>query len=187
MKSIKSKNNCFPESVLIIGSYDEKGNPDAMNAAWGGRGDTDEIAICLGPHQTTDNILLKGEFTVAFADEKNIAPSDYVGLVSLKQDPEKMRKSGLAIVKAPDVDAPLFTDYPISLQCKLRRFIGDKENGGILVGEIVSCLANEDVLDEKGNIDLDKARLVCFDEAKGVYRAIGKSVAKAFSVGLSLK
>ena len=26
----------FPQPVLIIGTYDENGVPDAMNAAWGG-------------------------------------------------------------------------------------------------------------------------------------------------------
>ena len=187
MKSIKSKNICFPESVLILGTYDENGRADAMNAAWGGRSDTDEIAVCLSSHQTTDNLFLKGEFTVAFADEENVAASDYVGLVSLKDEPRKMEKAGLVSEKAPDVDAPLFENYPITLQCKVRKFIGTKEEGGILVGEILSCLVKEEVLDENGAIDLDKAHLICLDEAKRVYRKIGEPVAKAFSVGLPLK
>lgn len=187
MKSIKKKNICFPESVLIIGTYDEKGNPDAMNAAWGGRGDTDEIAICLASHQTTDNIFAKGEFTVAFADAPNVAASDYVGLVSLKEDPRKIEKSGLKVEKAKDVDAPLFTNFPITLECKVRKFLGSKEEGGILVGEILACLVKEEVLDGDGSIDLDKAQLICLDEAKHLYRRIGEPVAKAFSVGLSLK
>ncbi len=187
MKSVKKKNICFPESVLIIGTYDEEGNPDAMNAAWGGRSDTDEIAICLSSHQTTDNIFAKGEFTVAFADEANVAASDYVGLVSLKTEPKKIEKSGLTAEKAKDIDAPLFTNYPITLECKVRKFIGSKEEGGILVGEIVACLVKESVLDENGDIDLEKAKLICLDEAKGVYRKIGEPVAKAFNIGLTLK
>lgn len=187
MKSIKNKNICFPESVLIIGTYDEEGQADAMNAAWGGRSDTDEIAICLSSHKTTDNLFAKGEFTVAFADEANVAASDYVGLVSLKDEPRKMEKSGLISRKADHVDAPLFENYPITLECKVRKFVGSKEEGGILVGEIVSCLVKEEILDESGAIDLEKAKLICLDEANHVYRRIGEPVAKAFSVGLSLK
>lgn len=187
MKSMKNKNICFPESVLILGTYDKEGSPDAMNAAWGGRSDTDEIAVCLASHQTTDNLFEKGEFTIAFADEDNVAASDYVGLVSLKDEPEKMRKSGLKTKKAPDVDAPMFENYPITLECKVRKFIGSKEDGGMLIGEIVACLAKEEVLDGNGAIDLDKAKLICLDEAKHVYRKIGAPVAKAFSVGLALK
>ncbi len=187
MKAIKNKNICFPESVLILGTYDKEENPDAMIAAWGGRSDTDEIAVCLSSHQTTDNLFEKGEFTVAFGDEANVASSDYVGLVSLKEEPNKMKKSGLVATKAPDVDAPLFENYPITLECKVRKFIGSKEEGGMLIGEIVACLAKEEILDENGAIDLDKAHLICLDEAKHVYRKIGEPVAKAFSVGLSLK
>lgn len=37
----------FPMPVLIVASYDENGNPDAMNAAWGGIHDTNQIGICL--------------------------------------------------------------------------------------------------------------------------------------------
>ena len=30
----------YPMPVLIVGTYDENGSPDAMNAAWGGIHDT---------------------------------------------------------------------------------------------------------------------------------------------------
>ena len=33
----------YPMPVLIIATYDENGNPDAMNAAWGGIHDTNQI------------------------------------------------------------------------------------------------------------------------------------------------
>ena len=46
----------YPMPVLIIGTYDEKGNPNAMNAAWGGIFDYNQIMVCLSAHKTTDNI-----------------------------------------------------------------------------------------------------------------------------------
>ena len=33
----------YPLPVLIIGTYDENGKPDAMNAAWGGLYDTNLV------------------------------------------------------------------------------------------------------------------------------------------------
>ena len=42
-KEFRSKSVSFPMPVLIIGSYDENGNPDAMNAAWGGISEETEI------------------------------------------------------------------------------------------------------------------------------------------------
>ena len=36
-----------PEGVFIIGTYDENGVPNAMNAAWGAQSDYDEITLFL--------------------------------------------------------------------------------------------------------------------------------------------
>ena len=37
----------FPMPVLIVGTYDANGVPNAMNAAWGMISDTNEISICF--------------------------------------------------------------------------------------------------------------------------------------------
>ena len=48
----------YPMPVLIIGTYDENGVPDAMNAAWGGIHDTGQIGVCIDPgHKTAENLL----------------------------------------------------------------------------------------------------------------------------------
>ena len=50
----------YPMPVLIIGSYDENNVPNAMNAAWGGISEGDEISICVSEgHKTTKNIIAK--------------------------------------------------------------------------------------------------------------------------------
>ena len=43
----------YPQPVLIIGTYDENGVPNAMNAAWGITTDFKEITISLSEHKTT--------------------------------------------------------------------------------------------------------------------------------------
>ncbi|MBE6902397.1 MAG: flavin oxidoreductase, partial [Ruminococcaceae bacterium] len=53
-KNFGSKPILYPMPVFIIATYDENGTPDAMNAAWGGIGEEDQIFICLDPtHKTT--------------------------------------------------------------------------------------------------------------------------------------
>ena len=43
--------------VLIVGTYDENGTPNAMNAAWGGIYDTNQVMVCLAyDHKTTLDI-----------------------------------------------------------------------------------------------------------------------------------
>ena len=57
-KNFGAKAMLYPMPVLIIGSYDENGTPDAMNAAWGGIYDTNQIMLCLShEHKTTKNII----------------------------------------------------------------------------------------------------------------------------------
>ena len=57
MKSFKSTAWILPQPVLILGTYDKNGKPNAMNAAWGGQWDMHEIIISLGSHATFLQIL----------------------------------------------------------------------------------------------------------------------------------
>jgi len=59
----------LPQPVLIIATYDENGNPNAMNAAWGITTDYHEITISLSEHKTTDNLAVRKAFTVSMATE----------------------------------------------------------------------------------------------------------------------
>ena len=59
-KNFGTKSWFYPLPVLVIGTYDENGNPDAMNAAWGGLYDADKVVLCLSAdHKTTKNIQAK--------------------------------------------------------------------------------------------------------------------------------
>ena len=69
-----------PEGVFIIGTYDENGVPNAMNAAWGQQSDYEEITFFLGKHKTTENLKKTGAFTVAYATVGTLEISDYFGV-----------------------------------------------------------------------------------------------------------
>ena len=103
----------YPQPVLIIGTYDTDGVPDAMNVGWGGLvgGGYVEINISQG-HKTTENLSLKGAFTVSFADRAHLTEADYVGLVSGHTTPDKIARAGLTPVRSAFVDAPLFEEFP---------------------------------------------------------------------------
>ena len=76
MKSFGKKAWILPQPVLIIGTYDENGMPNAMNAAWAGQWDNQQIMISMGIHQTTKNLNINGEFTVAFATVDTMAAAE---------------------------------------------------------------------------------------------------------------
>ena len=170
----------IPMPVLIIGTYDENGTPDAMNAAWGGIHDYNEICICLSSsHKTAKNILLNKEFTVAFADCSHIAQADYLGIVSANDFPDKFTKSGLTVEKSNYINAPVIKELPMSLDCRL---ISYDEKKGFLVGEIINVSADENIVTD-GKIDMSKFNPAVFETFGNTYMSLGNKIADAFSVG----
>lgn len=80
-KNFGAKPWCYPQPVFMIASYDEDGNPDIMNAAWGGISGDAEISVCLSEgHKTVKNILKKKAFTISIADKDHVTECDYVGI-----------------------------------------------------------------------------------------------------------
>lgn len=187
MKSFKANPWMLPQPVLIIGTYDQQGRPNAMNAAWGGTWDMKEIMISLGSHATTDNLAANADFTLTFATVETMVAADFVGIVSAKNDPDKMAKTGWKIEKAPNVNAPVFTDFPLTMECRMIRKIDDGPTGYNLVAEVVNILCGEEYLGEDCNPDLEKMHLITFDPIGHTYMQLGSKVGKAFADGSQLK
>ena len=174
----------YPQPVLIIGTYNDDGTPNAMNAAWGAVGDDHQVFLCLSAdHATTRNILKRKAFTVQIADEKNMVASDYVGIVSGTKDPDKFRKSGLHADRSEHVDAPVLTDYAISIECELDSYEPEHCH---LFGNIIHTSVDESVLTD-GKIDTAKLRPLTFDIDRAKYVALGPIAGNAFREGQTLK
>lgn len=187
MKSLKPRPWLLPQPVLILGTYDKDGNPNAMNAAWGGTWDASEVMISLGSHATTDNLGVCGDFTIAFATEETMAAADFVGIVSARKDPRKMEKTGWTAVKAEHVNAPVYTAFPMTLECRVKTKMDETETGCYVIAEIVNILCDEKFLAEDGKPDVEKMKLITFDPVHNGYIALGSRVGNAFSDGNSLK
>ncbi len=187
MKSFGQKPWVLPQPVLIIGTYNSDGTPNAMNAAWGGQWDSREIMISMGSHATTENLARCDEFTVAFATKATMVASDFVGIVSAKNDPEKMQKTGWRAIKAENINAPVFTDFPMTLECRILRKIDETEEGYNIVAEIVNILVDEAYLAEDGKPDVEKMQLITYDPVHHGYIRLGERVGNAFSDGRKLK
>lgn len=182
-KNFGTKSWFYPLPVLIVGTYNEDGTADAMNAAWGGLYDADKVILCLSAgHRTTKNIQARGAFTVSFADAAHVVPSDYVGMVSANSEPQKIAKSGFHTVKSGFVDAPLIDELPVALECQLLKVNED----GNIIGRIVNVSADESVLTD-GGIDLAKFRPLSFEPVHNRYHVLGEAVGHAFQDGAALK
>ena len=166
-----------PQPCVMIATWDKDHNPDVMMAAWAGQLDYTKIVISLSKHKTTDNLAETGAFTVSFADERTVAESDYFGLVSGNDVPDKVAKVGFTVTPSPNVDAPIINKYPLTLECRVVSF-----EDGMLIGEVVNQSADESILTD-GKVDLTKLKPIVFDAAGMCYRAIGDSVGQPWGSG----
>lgn len=182
-KNFGAKPYLFPQPVMMIGSYDANGKPDLMNAAWGGIVGMNELIVDLGSHQTTDNINFAKAFTVGIADAEHMVACDYVGVVSAKNEPHKMKKAGFTCRKSEFVNAPIMNELPLTLECKLVKVI----DGSMYLGEIINVVADDRILDENGQIDVKKLDPIVFDTAHYAYYTLGERIGSAFSDGKKLK
>lgn len=184
-KNFGSKPWLYPQPVFIIATYGEDGTPDAMNAAWGGLSEANEISMCLSPgHKTVKNILKRGAFTVSMATASYVTECDYVGIVSANDVPDKMEKSGFHTTKSEFVDAPVINELPMAVECK---FISYDEKTCRMVGEIVNVSADENILDENGMIDVCKLEPITYEPVQHAYIKLGEKVGNAFKDGAKLK
>lgn len=182
-KDFGAKPYLYPQPVMIIGTYDEEGKPNAMNAAWGGIVGANEIIIDLSNHKTTDNLLKTKAFTVSMADVEHTFACDYVGVVSANDVPEKMNKAGFTTTKSQFVNAPIINELPLTLECVLTKVI----DGSKYLGEIKNVSADEKILGSDGEVDLSKFAPITYDPVHHGYYRLGERVGTAFKDGMQLK
>lgn len=182
-KDLGVKPYLFPMPVLMIATYGENDKVDVMNMAWGGICDNNKVALNITEsHKTSKNIKERGAFTISIADIDHLEESDFFGTASGNTMEDKFERTGMTAVKSSRVDAPIIEEYPITLECKVIKIQND-ELGFRVIGEIVNVIADEKVLDEKGNVDPSKLNAFVFDQFQNGYYKIGEKVGDAWKSG----
>lgn len=181
-KDLGAKPWLYPQLVMIIGTYDKDGKPNAMNAAWGGMADYNKVMVCMSSHKTTENIAINNEFTISIGDVNHIVECDYVGIVSANKEHNKMEKSGFTTSKAKFVNAPIINELLLCLECRLIKILEED----LYLAEIVNINVDETILDERGNVSLDKFIPICYEPSTHGYYKMQGRVGNAFSDGKKL-
>lgn len=171
-----------PQPALMIGTYDENGNPDVMMAAWGGQCDNNQVCFRLSPHRTTTNLRATKEFTLSYATQRDMAESDYFGTVSANDVPDKIAQTGFTVTKSQNINAPIIDQYPLTMECRVVEIIEREGDGCFVIGEVVNTIADPSILTD-GRIDLDKLQPIVFDASMPSYRSVGGVVGGAWDAG----
>lgn len=175
----------YPMPVFIIGTYNSDLTANAMTAAWAGIYDTNKVFVSLAEHKTCDNFKRTGAFSVSFGTKEEVAACDYVGIVSGNKVPDKVAKTGWTVSKGSFVDAPIFEELKVSLECSVEDII-ENEDGIKLIGKIINVSASEDVI-VGDKISIEKLNPITYDPENHKYYSLGKYVADAFKCGKTIK
>ena len=176
----------FPMPTYMICTYNEDDSVDSMAMAWGGICAENMVALNLEEdHKTVANLKARGAFTISVPGIDTLVPCDFMGTASGNKIPEKFARTGLHAVKSTRVDAPVVTEFPLTLECRVVE-MQQQPYGLRVLGEIVNVMADEKILDEKGKIDCGKINTFLFDQMRHNYYAVGEVVGKAWHSGAPL-
>jgi len=183
-KSLGAKTLLFPTPVLLVGTYDQDGKPNLMNAAWGGICCSQPPCIAVALRKATYSyaaIVGRQAFTIGIPSEAQMKEADYCGIAS-GRDVNKFVETGFTPIKSELVDAPYAAEIPFILECRLLHTL---EIGlhTQFVGEIIDVKADPAVLGDDGLPDILKIKPLVFDTAHRGYHGIGPFLGQAFSVG----
>lgn len=183
-QSIGAKPLAFPTPTWVVGTYDMNGKPNAMTVAWGGICCSNPPCISVSLRKATYSyagIIENKAFTVSIPSQDYVKQADYFGIAS-GRDEDKFECACLTPVRSDLVPAPYVGEFPFVLECKLLHSL---EIGlhTMFVGEIVDIKAEEAVLDEKGNPDIEKIKPVIYSTGNRSYYSIGSNLGKAFFTG----
>ena len=173
----------------MVGTYDENGAPDVCNVGWGGICCSEPPCVMLGLHpsrQTLANIQKTQAFTVGIPGASQEVVADYFGCVTAKVTPDKFEKSGMHAVPSEHVNAPVIEEFKLTLECRVVKM--EQFGSHIQVmGEIVNTLADEDILNEEGGVDIAKLDPILVDPSADTYHRVGERIGKIFHDGLTMK
>lgn len=176
----------FPMPTYMIGTYNEDDSVDVMMMAWGGICAEDMVALNLeAEHKTVANIEARKAFTLAVPGTDTLKESDFFGIATANKMADKFERSGLHAVKSERVDAPVITEYPVTLECEVVE-MQEQPYGLRVLGKIINVIADEKVLDEAGKIDAGKIHAFAFDQMQNGYYVMGEKVGQAWKSGADL-
>lgn len=186
-KNLGSIPGITPTPLLLVGTYDEEGQPSAMVAVWGVTSTWHIVELNLASdHKTTENITHRKAFTVSIVTKETLDRCDYLGSVSAKLVPDKLKRSGLAPYKSDFVTAPCFRELPLVMECELLRIdAGEDDKSVRVLGTIKNVAADQSILKEDGQtVDFVKLHPVVWDNFSGDYFAVGEDLGSWLRLGV---
>ena len=180
----------YPMPVSLIGT-NVNGKPNFMALAWVNIVEYKPPVFAISSfetHHTNVGIKENGTFSVNIPSEEMVEVADYVGLVSGKV----VDKSDVFEVFYGELEtAPMITQAPINVECKVVKTIDTKEFTGaekgheIFIGKVINAYADEKYLTNEIP-DITKVKPFVFSIDNNYWK-VGDHLGRAFSMGENYK
>ena len=171
----------LPPVMVSCGTLEK---PNVLTIAWTGIINTKpaKTYISVRPSRYSYPIIKEsGEFVINLTTKDLVKAVDFCGVRSGK-DIDKFKHCNLTAQPSTQISAPMIAECPLSLECKVFDIVNLDGTHEMFLADIVAVNVDEELLDEKGKLHLDKAGLLAF--AHGEYFEVGKKVG---SFGFSVK
>ena len=162
----------LPAVMVSCGTL-EKAN--VLTIAWTGILNTHPAMtyISVRPSRYSYGIIKEsGEFVINLTTSKMVRETDFCGVRSGK-DMDKIRKCGLRLEAASAVKAPIISESPLSLECRVTE-IKPLGTHHMFIAEILAVNVDGRYIDSKGKINLQQAGLMAYSH--GEYFSLGRKL-----------
>lgn len=170
-------NMLYPIPAVMVSCGRKGETPNIITVAWAGN-------ICSSPAMLSisvrkerysyDIIKETGEFVVNLCSKKLTRATDWCGVRS-GRDYDKFKEMNLTPQKSNKVDAPGIEESPVNIECKVKQVI-DLGSHDLFIAEVLCVDVDDKLLDDKGRLDLGKAKLVAYSH--GEYFMLGEKLGK---------
>lgn len=172
----------FPAPCVVVSCADG-GETNLITLAWAGTlcSEPPQVGIGVRRSRHSHGLLTRGgDFVVNIPAEDQARAVDFCGVRS-GSEVDKWDATGLTPASAEKVAAPLIAEFPVNLECVIRRTL-ELGSHDLFIGEIVAVQVDEAVLGTDGKID-DKLFKPLVYSFGGRYRGLGSLAGAAgFSV-----
>ena len=189
-KNLKLRTMVAPAQTIIAAAYDENGKADACTLAFFSPISHVPPCVVIGinatqKRKTLQSILSSGAFTVSYPGNEQAREADYLGVESGYRT-DKLANIGYTVSEGQAVHAPVINEMKLVLECEVVHTVTVGSHTQI-TGEIKNIQAEEEILDEKGRVLLERLDPMIYDEEQYCYHYIGEKSADAFRPGAALK
>lgn len=156
-----------PVPVVLITSKNKEGKINVFTVAWIGMACTKPpmITVAIRPERLSyDYIKESGDFVVNLPNSAMTREVDYCGVRSGKQI-DKISEMNFTIESSKDVTAPILSECPISLECKVKS-ITPLGTHDLFLAEIVNTHVDNNLIDTAGKIHFENADLITYSHGE---------------------